>query len=86
MSRQYKFGASVPQSGVSGPNGEQSVNGLGIYVGQHGGTGNLSVVLQDGTSLLFKNVANGILPVAVRGIHGATHATPTTAQDLIVII
>ena len=84
MSREvYKFGNAIPQSGVSGPNGERTTNALGLYVGQVGGTGDVHLVMQDGTSVLFKNVPNGILPVAHRGIHGATHATPTTAQDLV---
>ena len=72
MSRQYKFGTSIPNAGASGADGEQTVSGIGIYVGDSNGTGSIGAVLQDGTSLSFKNVPAGILPVAVRGIHGCS--------------
>ena len=85
MSRQYKFGQALTNDSA-GLTGEQSVSGLALYVGQQGGTGNVGVVLQDGTSLLLKAISPGITPIALRGIHGLTHAThATTARNLIVL-
>lgn len=84
MSRQYKHGQTITSG--AGVTGETSASGLGIYVGQQGGTGDVGVVLQDGTSLLLKAVSPGITPIAIRGIHGLTHGThATTARNLIVL-
>jgi len=84
MARQYKYGQTILSS--AGPTGEKSASGLALYVGQQGGTGNVGVVLQDGTSLLLKAISPGITPIAIRGIHGATHGThATTAHNLIVL-
>jgi len=85
MSDKYKFGQVITSS--AGPTGETVAECRAIYVGQAGGTGNIGVQLQDGTSVLFKNVANGILPITCRGIHGISHGTyPTTAHDLVILV
>jgi len=85
MSRLYKFGEAIVSS--AGVTGETTAEGLAIYVGQLGGTGSVGVVLQDGTSVLFKDVPAGVLPVSCRGLHGATHGTyPTTAKNLVLLV
>ena len=85
MARQYKYGQTITSG--AGVTGETSASGLAIYVGQQGGTGDVGVVLQDGTSLLLKAVSPGITPIAIRGIHGLTHGGgfATTAKNLIVL-
>ncbi len=85
MSREV-YNHSTTISSASGPTGEISADGRGLYVGgPASGTGSVGLRLKDGTDVLFSNVPSGtIIPVFHRGIHGVTHATyPTTAKNIV---
>ena len=71
----YAFASAVFAGGVT-PDDATELDFFAIYVGT---TGDVSVELKDGTSITFKNVPVGILPVQGIGINN----TGTSATDMI---